>query len=92
MKRSIGFAGIALFLSMIFSACSSSENFTVKQQHVGNSAAPSWVWEPEYYTHKAGKYQFTQGYYRPVINRKQHIKRSLKGFMYKDKTTYKEKS
>jgi hypothetical protein len=81
--------GIVLFafsIGVLLTGCRSSENFSFHpygNHIVKSSPTVSYIWEPEYYVYKRGKFKFVQGKYRPVINRKNYYKRSLKGYTYK---------
>jgi hypothetical protein len=74
--------GVAFFIS----SCSTSENFSFHPHGktiAKSSPSASYIWEPEYYVYKRGKYRFIPGGYRPVLSRKNYFKRSLKGYTYK---------
>ncbi|HEY0741197.1 MAG TPA: hypothetical protein VGD40_07035 [Chryseosolibacter sp.] len=76
----------ALAVGGSLSGCSSSENFSFHPHGnhiVKSSPSVSYIWEPEYYVYKNGKYRFVQGGYRPVVSRKKYFKRSLKGYTYR---------
>lgn len=77
---------LVLVLGFLFASCSSSENFSFHphgKRVVGSAPTAAYIWEPEYYVYKNGKYRFVSGGYRPVISRKNYYKRSLKGYTYK---------
>lgn len=85
MKNFVMMVCIAAGL-LSMSGCSTSENFSFHphgKNIVKSSPSASYVWDPEYYVYKNGKYKFVPGNYRPVLSRKNHFKRSLKGYMYK---------
>lgn len=84
MRRAI--VMIVFGFSLLITGCSTSENFSFHphgKHIVKSSPTVAYIWEPEYYIYKNGKYRFVQGGYRPVISRKNYYKRSLKGFTYK---------
>ena len=84
MKRIIVLLGVVV--SILLTGCSTSENFSFHpygKQIIKSSPSVSYVWNPEYYVYKNGKYRFVPGAYRPVISRKNYFKRSLKGYTYK---------
>jgi hypothetical protein len=82
-----GVRGVSILLVMLMMAsCSTSENFSFHPHGktiVKSSPSASYIWEPEYYVYKRGKYRFVAGGYRPVLSRKNYFKRSLKGYTYK---------
>lgn len=83
--RGVGLVGVVLAVLTITS-CSTSENFSFHPHGraiVKSSPSASYIWEPEYYVYRRGKYRFVAGGYRPVLSRKNYFKRSLKGYTYK---------
>jgi hypothetical protein len=85
MKRFAMIAALGVVLTLMGS-CSTSDHFYFLphgKNVVTSSPSASYVWDPEYYVYKNGKYRFVSGNYRPVFSRKNHFKRSLKGYMYK---------
>lgn len=84
MRRGIVLIGI--LFAVLFIGCSTSENFSFHPHGnhiVKSSPSASYIWEPEYYVYKNGKYRFVRGGYRPVLSRKNYYKRSLRGYTYK---------
>jgi hypothetical protein len=85
MKKSVVLVAFVI-VGLMFTGCSTSENFSFHPHGkavVKSSPSASYVWDPEYYVYKRGKYRFVSGNYRPVLSRKSYFKRSLKGYMYK---------
>jgi hypothetical protein len=80
------FVVLGLIVGFSLTGCSTSENFSFHphgKHIVKSSPSVSYVWNPEYYVYKNGKYRFVPGGYRPVISRKNYYKRSLKGYTYR---------
>jgi hypothetical protein len=85
MKKSVLGVSMVLFI-VLLTSCSTSENFSFHphgKKIVNSSPSPAYVWNPEYYVYKNGKYRFVPGAYRPILSRKNYFKRSLKGYTYK---------
>ena len=68
---------------LIASGCKTGEKCSVAQSENTTSAdapAPKKVYVPGYYHYRNGRYTFIKGHYRPVIAKRSHWKRSLRGY------------
>jgi hypothetical protein len=77
-----GFARSFIFILLLFllPCCNVTSQKVVSHKSFSGAPTPDWVYEPEFYTYKNGRYTFVKGHYRKVLSRKNYWKRSLRGF------------
>jgi hypothetical protein len=67
---------------LLVAGCStvSNDGRLMQPKAFSGASVPDWIYEPEYYVYKNGRYRFVKGHYRKILFRKQFRKRSLLGY------------
>jgi hypothetical protein len=66
---------------LLFTGCGTGlRDGRLPLKEFSGSPVPDWVYEPEYYVYRDGRYKFVKGHYRKVLFRKHFRKRSLRGY------------
>lgn len=86
MRIGLSFAMLQLVAALMMFSCRAqdkcvtpSKEFDVVEE--GGRLKRQYV--PEYYVYRNGRYRFVKGHYQWILFPKQYVKRSLRGYSYK---------